>query len=201
MSIVKLNNRGVKDATAFGSITGLGNLVFISRSTASSSASVSITSGLTSTYKEYIFVFNNIHPATDQKNFQVNFRDGGSDFDATKTTTMFLANHAENDSFAALQGYQTALDLAQSTSYQPLTENTGSDSDQGCTGIMHLYDPSSTTFVKHFIAHIHSCRHADAAESYYTAGYCNATAAIDGVDFKFSSGNIDSGTIDMYGVS
>ena len=90
MSIVKLNNNGVKNATAFGSITGLGNLIFISRSTASSSSSVSITSGINSTYKEYIFILTNLHPASDNQHFYVNFRDGGSDFDAIKTTTFFL---------------------------------------------------------------------------------------------------------------
>ena len=205
MALVKLNNRGVRSVSTFGSISSLGTYTFIKKITASSSANVSFVNGssdvvLDNTYKEYLFTFNNIHPSSDQKNFQVNFRDGGSDFDATKTTTVFLANHAENDSFAAL-AYNTELDLAQSTSYQPLTENTGADSDQGCTGIMHLYDPSSTTFVKHFIAHIHSCRHADAAELYTTAGYCNVTAAIDAVDFKFSSGNIDAGDICLYGIN
>tara|TARA_E500000331_G_scaffold347166_1_gene386998 strand:- start:1192 stop:1836 length:645 start_codon:yes stop_codon:yes gene_type:complete len=163
-------------------------------------SSSSFTSSIDSTYDTYLFKFINIHPASDQKNFTVNFRDGGSDFDATKTTTMFLSNHEEGDSYAAIS-YMTSFDLAQSTSYQPLTENTGGDNDQGCTGDLFLFSPSSTTFIKHFIARTHNCRHADAAELYTTAGYCNVTAAIDGVDFKFSSGNIDSGVIKMYGVT
>ena len=103
MSIVKLNNRAVKDATAVGSITGLGNLVFISRSTASSSASLNITSGIDSTYKEYIFFFNNIHPQTDEKNFVFNLSvDGGSNYNVTKTSTSFVAYHNEGDSVTAL---------------------------------------------------------------------------------------------------
>ena len=163
-------------------------------------SSSSFTSSIDSTYDTYLFKFINIHPASDQKNFTVNFRDGGSDFDATKTTTMFLSNHEEGDSYAAIS-YMTSFDLAQSTSYQPLTENTGGDNDQGCTGDLFLFSPSSTTFIKHFIARTHNCRHADAAELYTTAGYCNVTAAIDGVDFKFSSGNIDSGVIKMYGIT
>ena len=163
-------------------------------------SSSSFTSSIDSTYDTYLFKFIDIHPASDQKNFTVNFRDGGSDFDATKTTTMFLSNHEEGDSYAAIS-YMTSFDLAQSTSYQPLTENTGGDNDQGCTGDLFLFSPSSTTFIKHFIARTHNCRHADAAELYTTAGYCNVTAAIDGVDFKFSSGNIDSGVIKMYGVT
>jgi hypothetical protein len=190
-----LDNSGLIKAPSGG-----GAWNFISKQTASSSSSISFTSGIDSTYKEYLFTFNNIHPASDQKNFEVNFRDGGSDFDAVKQTQMFLANHAEGDSFAGL-AYQTALDLANSSSYQPLTENTGADNDQGCSGTMHLFDPSSTTFCKFFIAHIHSNRHADAAESYHTSGYCNTTAAIDGADFRFSSGNIDSGEIFLFGLS
>ena len=123
MALVKLNNRGVRSVSTFGSISSLGTYTFIKKITASSSANVSFVNGssdvvLDNTYKEYLFTFNNIHPSSDQKNFQVNFRDGGSDFDATKTTTVFLANHAENDSFAAL-AYNTELDLEQSTSYQP----------------------------------------------------------------------------------
>jgi len=100
MSIVKLNNRAVKDATAVGSFSGLGNLVFISRSTASSSASLSITSGINSTYKEYIFVFNNIHPEQDGKNFSFQgSTDSGSSYGVTATTTNFVANHNEYCNF------------------------------------------------------------------------------------------------------
>jgi len=201
MALVKYNNNSISAITAAAGIAS-GGLNLITTNTISSGvSSSSFTSSIDSTYDTYLFKFINIHPASDQKNFQINFRDGSSAFDATKTTSMFLANHAEDDSFAALQGYQTALDLAQSTSYQPLTENTGADSDQGCTGELFLFSPSNTTFVKHFIAIAHNCRHANAAESYYTSGYCNVTAAIDGVDFKFSSGNIDSGVIKMYGLS
>ena len=200
MSIVKLNNRAVKDATAVGSITGLGNLVFISRSTASSSSSVSITSGINSTYKEYIFFFYNIHPSTDDSNFQFNLStDSGSNYNVTKTTTYFYASHNEGDSSTALS-YYAAQDLAQGTGFQNLFTGVGTDNDQSGSGYLHLFNPSSTTFVKHFIARFQHYMYVDFSQEYYTAGYGNTTSAVDAVQFKMSSGNIDSGTIDMYGV-
>ena len=200
MSIVKLNNRGVKDATAFGSITGLGDLIFISRSTASSSSSLSITSGLTSTYKEYIFFFNNIHPATNNANLQFNMSiDGGSNYNVTKTSTHFRAYHEENGASAAL-GYRTGDDLAQSTDYQTLILEQGNDNDANGAGILHLFDPSNTTFVKHFIFRGITDQSGNTARETYVAGYGNTTSAINAVRFQMSSGNMDSGTIDMYGV-
>ena len=206
MSIIKLNNRAVKDATAVGSITGLGNLVFISRSTASSSASLSITSGIDSTYKEYIFMFNNIHPSTNGANFTFNMSaDSGSNYNVTKTTTLFNAYHYENGSSSNL-AYITNVDLAQSTAYQPLMSfgDLNNSNDGGLSGYLHLFDPSNTTFVKHFIARTILVGGADGANQYanndHIAGYGNTTSAIDALDFKMSSGNIDAGTIDMYGV-
>ena len=201
MSIVKLNNNGVKNATAFGSITGLGNLVFISRSTASSSASLSITSGIDSTYKEYIFYFNNIHPATDGANVTFNLStDGGSNYNVTKTTTSFNAYHGESGSPAGL-GYDTGDDLAQSTNYQTIATAIGNDNDQNASGYLHLFEPLSDTFVKHFIARSNVSNLNDRSATFFTAGYGNTTSAINAIDFKMSSGNIDSGTIDMYGVN
>jgi len=200
MSIIKLNNRAVKDATAVGSITGLGNLVFISRSTASSSASLSITSGINSTYKEYIFMFNNIHPATDDVFFTFNGTSDGSNFNVTKTTTTFGAYQNEAGNSTNLF-YDTGDDLAQSTSYQNLVvDSVGNGNDESTSGILHLFDPSNTTFVKHFIARTNIYHDGDHTFDNYIAGYFNDTSAITGLDFKMSSGNTDSGTIDMYGV-
>ena len=200
MSIVKLNNNGVKNATAFGSITGLGDLAFISRSTASSSASVSITSGIDSTYKEYIFMFNNIHPATDGADFTFNFStDSGSNYNVTKTSSFFRAYHYESD--ASGLGYDGGGDLAQSTGYQVLYQAIGNDNDQSGAGFLHLFDPSNTTFVKHYIANKQFYGNGDFSMNTFLGGYGNTTSAIDAIDFKMSSGNIDSGTIDMYGVN
>jgi len=201
MSIVKLNNRGVKDATAFGSITGLGDLVFISRSTASSSSSVSITSGIDSTYKEYIFVFNNIHPQTHNQKFTFNFSiDGGSNYNVTKTTSAFRAYQPEDASATSLS-YRTGDDLAQSTDYQGLTGSVGDDNDSSCSGFLHLFSPSDTTFVKHFISNVQNMIGNASSRQDFIAGYGNTTSAINAIDFKFASGNIDSGTIDLYGVN
>ena len=202
MSIIKLNNRAVKDATAVGSITGLGNLVFISRSTASSSSSLSITSGIDSTYKEYIFVYNNIHPATDNVSFQFNVSiDGGSNYNVAKTSTAFQNYHNEADNQAG-QAYHSSNDLAQGTGVQILLGNggLGNDNDQSASGYLHLFDPSNTTFVKHYIAVSNFYQYEDYSRNDFVAGYANTTSAINAIQFSMSSGNIDSGTIDMYGV-
>ena len=202
MSIVTLNNRALKDATAVGTTTGLGNLVFISRATASSSSSLSITSGIDSTYKEYIFFFNNMHPATDNVSFQFNGTDDTSShsFDITKTTTAFQAYHSESDAEASL-GYRGNDDVAQGTGYHTLMNQVSNDADANIAGYLHLFEPSNTTFVKHFLARISGNNEDNHAQDGFSGGYFNTTAAITGLDFKFSSGNIDSGTIDMYGVN
>jgi hypothetical protein len=198
--IIKLNNRAVKDATAVGSTTQLGNLVFISKQTASSSANVSFTSGINSTYKEYIFYFNNMHPATDGANVTFNLStDGGSNYNVTKTTTSFNAYHGESGSPSGL-GYDTGDDLAQSTNYQTIATAIGSDDDQNTSGYLHLFDPSNDTFVKHFIAKSSVSNLNDRSVNFLTAGYGNTTSAINAVDFKMSSGNIDAGTISLFGV-
>jgi hypothetical protein len=200
MSIVKLNNRGVRSATAFGSITGLGSMVFLSKQTASSSSTISFTSGIDSTYKEYLFTFKNIHPATDNADFSVNFRDGGSSYDATKTTSTFRAYHDEGTEGQALE-YETGRDLAQSTAAQTLTTSTGNDNDQSLSGWLRLFNPSDTTYVKHFIAQVSTYSGDNYNYNNFTAGYCNVTAAIDAVQFSMSSGNIDAGDICLYGIN
>ena len=189
-----LDNTGLIKASSGGAV----GLTFISKQTASSSATLSFTSGIDSTYKEYLFTFNNMHPATDNVTFQVNFRDGGSDFDATKTTTFFRAFHAENDSAAAL-AYQDNH-LAQGTGFQTLAE-CGNDNDQCTSGTLTLFEPSSTTFVKHFISDFNFVNGSDFSMNTRSAGYCNVTDAIDGVQFKMNSGNTDSGDICLYGLT
>jgi len=205
MSIVKLNNRGVKNATAFGSaVTSLGSMVFIKKVTASSSATVSFVDGtsdvvLDDTYKEYLFTFNNIHPATDGKDLNVGFRDGGSAYDAVKTSSFFWSYHGEDD--VSILQYSGGRDLAQSTAFQPISANIGNDNDQSGCGTLHLFNPSSTTFVKHFIARTNIYENGDYTIDSFTAGYINTTTAIDGVQFKMNSGNIDAGDICLYGIA
>jgi hypothetical protein len=181
--------------------TGTGGLTKISSQTASSSSSLSFTTGIDSSYKEYVFKFINIHPATDFSSLQFNFSiDGGSNYNVTKTTTGFQSAHNESDSATPFE-YLTGIDLAQSTSYQSLNENSGNDNDQAISGYMHLFEPSSTTFVKHYISQMHTANGGEYATNIFTAGYGNTTSAINAIDFKMSSGNIDNGTIIMYGVS
>ena len=176
-----------------------GNMVLLSTQTASSSATVDFTSSIDSTYKEYVFKFTDIHAASGNADFTVNFRDGGSNFDATKTTTTFTVSHTEADGGDGLT-YRGAKDLAQSTSDQPLAQEVSADNDASTSGILHLFDPANTTFVKHFIGVANSYHVGNQTFAIYYAGYCNVTAAIDGVRFKMSSGNIDAGTIKMYGI-
>jgi len=177
-----------------------GSLVLLSTQTASSSSTITFDSGIDSTYKEYIFKFINIHASNDDAEFNVNFRDGSTAYDATKTSTNFFAYHTENDGSAAIQ-YGSLFDLAQSTGGQNLAYGMGTANDECLSGTLTLFDPSSTTFVKHFIAENTNYQNNDGAWHNFVAGYCNVTAAIDGVQFSMSAGNIDSGTFKLYGVS
>ena len=200
MELVKYNNNSISSVTALGSLSS-GDMNLITTNTISSGvSSSSFTSNINSTYDTYMFKLINIHPATDSQHLQVNFRDGSSAFDATKTTTAFRARHTEADDATAL-GYLTGLDLAQSTAYQSICGTVGNGNDESFSGEMFLFSPSSTTFVKHFIVRGNTYSQNNLSADMYFAGYCNVTAAIDGVDFKFASGNIDSGVIKMYGLS
>ncbi len=204
MSINVCNNNSMSAITSLPSGVGGGSLSLISTTTASSSSTVSIASGIDSTYKEYIVKFFDVHPATDNNTstnyFEVNFRDGSTDYDATKTTTIFRAYHFEDNSTQAL-AYDTSHDLAQSTSFQRIAQGMGNDNDQCVAGVLHLFDPSSTTFVKHFICETNNIHADDASYRWNVAGYINTTTAIDGIQFKMTTGNIDSGTFKLYGVS
>jgi hypothetical protein len=177
-----------------------GSLVKIASTTASSSSSISFTSGITSTYKEYIFFFNNIHPATDGGILQFNLSvDGGSNYNVAKTSTTFRSYHNEAGNSTALE-YTTGDDLAQGTGSQRIIPAIGSDNDQSGSGFLHLFEPSSTTFVKHFISSSTFAQASDYTETCFAAGYGNTTSAINAIQFSMDSGNIDSGTITMYGV-
>jgi len=199
MSINVCNDRSMASITSLPSGVSGSSLVLISTQTASSSANITFDSNIDSTYKKYIFKFTDIHPATNDVNFQVNFRDGSTAYDASKTTTIFRAYQSEGDVEAGLD-YEGREDLANSTAVQVLGRNIGNDNDQSTSGSLDLFDPSNTTFVKHFIASSSMSGQSDYQLIHYVAGYCNTTSAIDGVQFSFSSGNIDAGTIKMYGV-
>ena len=151
MSVLFCNNNSMSAITSTPSGIGGGSMALISTQTASSSSTISFTSGIDSTYKEYIFKYIGVHPATDGANFQVNFRDGSTAYDATKTTTVINAAGAEDESIGEIEA-KSSNDLAQSTSFQNLAESVGADNDQCVSGQLHLFDPSNTTFVKHFIS-------------------------------------------------
>jgi hypothetical protein len=202
MALIKLNNRAVKDATTFGSISSLGEMKFISKATASASASIEFTSGIDSTYKEYVFYFVNIHPQTDDVDFQFNLStDNGSNYNVTKTSTYFQAQHNEADTDAALN-YNGGYDIAQGTGFQSLSgDDLGADNDQNLGGYLHIFNPASTTYTKHYIATTSFSHRGDYMINVNTAGYGNTTSAIDAVKFQMSSGNIDSGEIILFGIN
>tara|TARA_Y100000590_G_scaffold368327_1_gene428933 strand:+ start:51 stop:662 length:612 start_codon:yes stop_codon:yes gene_type:complete len=203
MAIIVANNNSLSAITSLPAAVSGGAMTLLSTQTASSSSTVSFTSGIDSTYKEYVFKFINIHPQTDDTHFTVNFSvDSGSNYNVTKTTTLFVSQHAENAGFAGLS-YQGSIDLAQSTSAQQLCFGLGNDNDENMCGTLRLFDPSSTTFVKHFLSECGSPSHDTSPEQthVFVGGYGNTTSAIDAVQFAMSSGNIDSGTIKLYGIS
>jgi len=184
-----------------------GSMILIKTLTASSSANLSFVDGssdvvLDNTYPVYLFKFINMHPATNGVNLELNFStDSGSNYNVTKTTTVFTAAQFEDGSQATLR-YGTVPDLAQSTSDQRLNNEdlVGNGNDESITGKLYLFNPSSTTFVKHFIIRTIMNSDQQLSSDNFVAGYCNTTSAVDGVRFDFSSGNIDAGTIKLYGI-
>ena len=204
MALVKYNNNSLSAITSTG--LDAGAMTLIKEQTASSSATISFVHGtsdvvLDSTYPIYLFKIISAHPASDDVELQFNFRDGGSSYDATKTTTAVQSYHREDGGDAAL-GYSTVGDHAQATGFQRFTngDNVGTDNDQNFSGELWLFNPSSTTFVKHFMGTASNYGAADYATNEFVAGYCNVTAAIDAVQFAMSSGNIDAGTFKLYGI-
>ena len=201
MALNFANNNSLSSITALPASISGGGLNLISTQTASSSSSVSITSGIDSTYKEYIIKLINVHPATDNDELQINFSsDGGSNYNVTKTSSAFIAQHAENNSYTSFY-YDGGSDSAQLTGDQTIHENVGGDNDESCCSTIHLFDPSNTTFVKHFLITTNSSNGDPNNTVTRVGGYCNTTSAVDAVKFDFIGGNIQSGVIKLYGVS
>ena len=177
-----------------------GSLVLISTTTASNSATVSITSGIDSTYKEYIIKIINLHPQTDNQDFRFNLSaDGGSNYNVTKSSVFYNAYHNEGGSDNSLN-YVAGSDLAQSTDFQRLF-GVGGDNDQNSCATLQLFEPSSTTFVKYFLFTGNDGDPGDYSINRIVAGYGNTTSAINAIQFKFDSGNIESGIFKLYGVT
>ena len=186
---------------AYSPLSSGGSMVVLQEQTASSSSTISFTSGIDSTYKEYVFKFINLHPSANDSaiSWQVN-ASGESGYNETITSTSFRAAHYEDASNPAIS-YLASSDQAQGTAVQKLSDSIGNDNDQSISGELTLYDPSSTTFVKHWVARVGVITHSDAINDRYTAGYINTTSAITEIQFTPSSGTIDSGTIKMYGIN
>jgi hypothetical protein len=200
MALNFANNNSLSAITSLPASISGGALTLLETQTASSSATISFTSGIDSTYKEYIFKFIDIHPATDGASLTFNgSSDSGSNYNVTKTTSVFRAYHQQDGGGSAL-GYRTSDDLAQSTSFQILNFEIDNDADSCGVGTLHLFNPSDTTFVKHFI-HTGNSVQSTYTRNDFVAGYFNTTSVIDAIQFKMSSGNIDSGTIKLYGVT
>jgi len=194
------NNASLNNVTALNAAVALGNMILISSQTASDSASISFTTGIDSTYKEYQFWFIDIHPRTDAVDFTFNMStDSGSNYNVTKTSTSFRTLHSESGASTDLS-YNTNFDLAQSTAVQSLIAGgIANDADGSVGGILTLFNPASTTYVKHFISLFNAYRSTDGTQSCHVAGYGNTTSAINAIQFSMESGNFD-GTILMFGI-
>jgi len=203
MSIVTYNNRSIANISAIPGAAK--SLTHIKTLTASSSSTLSFVDGssdvvLDSTYPIYLFKFIGIHPATQGVgfSFQAN-ASGGSGYNETITSTYFKAYHNEVGSDSAL-AYDTTHDQAQGTSFQTLMAYVDNQNDDVGNGELFIFNPSSTTFVKHFISKSAYSYSRPYAGNDFVAGYFNTTSAIDEFQFKMSSGNIDAGTIKLYGI-
>ena len=203
MALVKYNNNSLSAITAASGLTS-GAMTLIKEQTASSSGTIQFQDGssdvvLDSTYPIYLFKIINMHPSVDNHifEFQGNAA-GGSGYNETITSTTFRAYHTEGGS-SALE-YVANDDLAQGTDHQHLANGVNNDNDGSLSGELWLFNPSSTTYVKHFIARCQFYEATPMSVDFYTAGYFNTTSAIDEIQFKMSSGNIDAGTFKLYGI-
>jgi hypothetical protein len=188
-----------------------GSLVFIKKLTASSSATLAFVHGSGgvdfSTYKEYLFTYNNIHPADNAgENFQFNMSiDSGSNYNITKTSTLHRALHGEDGSSGGLAYYDgtdpDTLDLAQSTAFQTLLSGINDNNDDSASGMLTVFDPASTTFVTHYNSQSQYSHETPRSMTFFTAGYANIPSAVNAIQFKMNSGNVDAGDICMYGIA
>jgi hypothetical protein len=201
MALKFANNNSLSAITSKPSGLSASAMTLLATETASSSSTISFTSGIDDTYDEYVFKFINIHPSGDDVVFSFQAStDGGSNYNTTATTTFFRALHNESDSSSVVE-YGTDHDEAQTTGIIDVDASIGGDNDQCANGTMQIFNPSSSVFVKHFIYNGASVSSGDYAVDTYTAGYFNTTSAINAIQFKFASGNIDSGVIKLYGIS
>ena len=177
-----------------------GDMIFISSQTAANSSSIEFTSGLDSTYSEYIFYFISIKCATNNTHFQFNgSTNGGSSYSVTKSSSYWNATHQENGTSGEIQ-YNTTGNVDQGTGYQPVTTGQGSDADECCSGYLQLFTPADTVWAKRYMSVASGNWHVDGEENSRMEGMFNTASAINAIAWSFASGNISSGTISLYGV-
>jgi len=202
MALKFANNNSLSAITTKPSGLSGGAMNLISTQTASSSATISFTSNIDDTYDEYVFKFIDIHPATDNVDFQFQVDTGtNTSYNQSITSTYFDGYHSANGVDAGMT-YRTSYDQANGTAFQTIAFQVDNENDGKCDGTLQIFSPSSSTFVKHFISSsITKVYTAGYTSNNYCAGYVNTTTALTRVQFKFSSGNMDSGTIKLYGIS
>ena len=201
MALNFANNNSLSAITTQPSGLSGGAMTLLSTQTASSSSTIDFTSGIDSTYDEYVFKFYDIHGATNSK--EITFQgstNSGSSYGVTITSSALVAYHNEAGNSAVLE-YGSNSDLAQSTNFQMISGNAGNGNDESISGELKIFNPSSDTFVKHFIARSNCYNANDYSQDFYVGGYFNTTSAINAFQFKMLSGNIDAGVIKLYGIS
>ena len=205
MSLVKYNNNSVSDITSAASVPS-GAMTLIKTVTASDDSTISFVNGtsdvvLDSTYPIYVVKIISANIQTDNQDLVINFSDDTSShsYDLAKTDTYFAGLHTEADNDAGLQ-YEAAEDLAQGTGFTVVTKEQANDADAGACSTIWLFNPSSTTFIKHYMMRSNWFQHNDYAQDAFKSGYINTTAAVTAIQFKSTSGNIDSGTFKLYGI-
>ena len=205
MALVKYNNNSLSAITTPGTLAS-GAMVLIKSQTASSSSTINFVDGtsdvvLDNTYPIYLFEFINIHPSNDGVYFQFNLSvDSGSNYNVTKTSTVFQAYHNEAGSATSLEFQSGSMPLRQATGVQQIASDIGNDNDQNSCGYLYIFNPSSTTYVKHYLAKTQNAHSSNYTQNQFTGGYGNTTSAVDAVQFSMSAGNIDAGKIKLYGL-
>ena len=176
-----------------------GGPILITTATASSSSYISFTSGITSTYDKYMFVFDSIVPSLNSTHLRMSgSTDGGSSYGLTKTSAAWYIIFSEGNSGSI--STTGAADLSQDTAVQLLMYGIGSAAGECAAGVFTLYSPSNTTYVTHYSSACTVHREDDSVQQINTAGYFNLTTAINAIKFTPDQGTIASGTIKMYGI-
>jgi len=195
-------NNSLSAVTSLPTAVPTGSMTLLQTQTASSSSTIDFTSNIDSTYDAYMFKFINLHPSHSSYvdfTFQAS-TNSGSSYGVTSTSSWFTAYHLENDSDAAIE-YNAASDQAQGTAFEVLCDNLGNLNDASAVGSLFLFNPSSTTFVKHYMSETQYMGNSPNTLNPRKAGYFNTTSAVNAIQFKMASGNIDSGVIKLYGIS